>query len=151
MTTRAELLENLEETISQLLRVCEGLDNPEILVYAGWTAKDILAHLTFWHESFARNVGDLVHGRKPSPLRGKYSELNRRCFAEFGPLTQEEILARLIDAHHIIQTNILNETLELIPYRIGSRDYSPEEHLQIVADHIHNHTRDIEKVIRADP
>ena len=47
------------------------------MVYTQWSAKDVLGHLTFWHESFARNLKDVSEGSKPNPLRGKLSEVNR--------------------------------------------------------------------------
>ena len=147
MSTKKELLKDLDENVSNLISICQKISKPDTVVYDDWTVKDILGHLTFWHESFARNVSDLVLEKEPNPLRGKYSDLNQRCLAEFGPLSIEEIMSRLENAHQIIQLNILNNKLQLIPYRIGSRDYSPEEHLQIVNDHIKVHTKDIEKVI----
>ena len=147
METRESLLEDLNETVSQLLDVCQEIGDPNSLVYEGWTVKDILSHLTFWHESFARNTSDLVKGLKPKPLRGKYSLLNERCFAEFQPLVMEEIISRFKRAHAVIQNNILNIKLNLIPYKVGSRGYPPGEHLKIVNDHIKGHTNDIKKVL----
>jgi hypothetical protein len=117
------------------------------MVYEGWTVKDILGHITYWHESFARNIADLANDKKPSPLRGSYRELNQRCFAEFGSLVIDDILLRFEHAHEVIQENILRAQILLIPYRIGSRDYPPEEHLQIVIDHIQEHIKDIEAAL----
>ena len=131
----------------QLLFVCRNIANPNTMVYEGWTVKDILGHITFWHESFSRNVRDLVYARKPKPLRGTYKELNQSCFTEFNSLSLDEIISRLEEAHQEIQEHILNDKLEFIPYRIGSRDYPPEEHLKVVNDHIKAHTQDIEKAI----
>ncbi len=148
MSTRIKLLENLAESVLQLLSVCRNITNPNAVVYPGWTVKDVLGHITFWHESFARNVSDLADDRKPKPLRGTYKELNQRCAAEFSSLPMEEIVLRLEAAQQVIQKNILNSKLVFIPYRIGSRDYTPEEHLQVVSDHIQEHTKDIENAIK---
>lgn len=147
MTTRETYLHMLNESVAQFLVVCQETREPNTLVYEGWTVKDILSHLTFWHESFARNVSDLAMGIKPKPLRGKYSLLNERCFAEFQPLTMEEIIARFKNAHVQIQENILDDKINIIPYRVGSRDYPPDEHLKIVNDHIKEHTNDIKNVL----
>ena len=59
MDTREILLKQLTETISQVFDVFKTMANPEIAVYEAWTAKDILGHIVFWHESFARNVHDI--------------------------------------------------------------------------------------------
>lgn len=54
------------------------------------------------------------------------------------------MLKRLEVAHRGIQENILNARLILIPYKKGSRDYTPEEHLDLVNQHIKAHLRDIQ-------
>ncbi len=117
----------------------------------GWNAREILGHLTFWHESFARNVRDLVEGVQPTPLKGKYSELNRRSVEEMQHLSTEQVLARLQTAQRIIQENILSERLGMIPYRKGSRDYTPEEHLEVVNGHIREHVKGIEVALKSRP
>lgn len=143
METREILLEQLNETVMQLFDVYKSMANPEIAVYDEWTAKDILGHIVFWHESFARNIRDIVNDIKPTPLKGKYSDLNQRCFDDMRPKSVEEITKRLQAAHRVIQENILNPKLVLIPYKKGSRDYTPEEHLDIVNEHIKEHLRGI--------
>ncbi|MBE0672936.1 MAG: ClbS/DfsB family four-helix bundle protein [Anaerolineales bacterium] len=145
MDAREILLKQLNKTISQLSDVYKNMANPEIAVYEEWTAKDILGHIVFWHESFARNVRDIVNDIKPTPLKGKYSDLNQRCFDEMRQKTVEEIIQRLEAAHRVIRENILNPKLVLIPYKKGSRDYTPEEHLDIVNEHIKEHLSGISK------
>lgn len=145
MSSRELLLKQLNETISQLFDDFKNLANPEIAVYEAWTAKDILGHIVFWHESFARNVRDIVTDIKPTPLKGKYSDLNQRCYDEMRQKTVGEIIQRLETAHRIIRENILNPGLGLIPYKKGSRDYTPDEHLEIVNEHIQEHLSDIRK------
>jgi hypothetical protein len=145
MEKRELLLNQLNETITQLFDVYKNMANPEIIVYEDWTAKDILGHIVFWHESFARNVRDIVNDIKPTPLKGKYKDLNQRCFDEMRTKTVEEITKRLKAAHRVIRENILNPKLVLIPYKKGSRDYAPDEHLDIVNEHIKEHLSDIRK------
>jgi hypothetical protein len=145
METRETLLKQLNETISQLFDVYQNMTNPETAVYEEWTAKDILSHIVFWHESFARNVHDIVNDIKPTPLKGKYSDLNQRCFDEMRTKTVDDIIKRLEAAHRIIRENILNPKLVLIPYKKGSRDYTPDEHLDIVNKHIKEHLNGIRK------
>ncbi len=141
------LLKKLDKTVAEFMHMYHGLDAPDDLVNTGWTAAQILRHVTFWHESFARNVQDLVSGRKPKPLNGKYSELTQLCFDSLGDLPDEAILVRLDAAQKIIRDNILNSMLGMIPYKVGSRDYSPEEHLGVVDEHIRGHFHDIQKLM----
>ena len=146
--TREILLQRLNETLEELYEHYRGQIDLEIEIYEGWNARDVLGHITFWHESFAHNVNALIEGNKPFPLNGKYIEINQRSIDETKTLTAEQIMSRLKNAHRIIQENILSDKLEIIPYRKGSRDYSPEEHLDIVNRHIGGHLKSIEKVIK---
>ena len=41
---------------------------------------------------------------------------------------------------------ILDPGIKIIPYKVGSRSYSPEEHLEIVNKHIRSHLEDLEGV-----
>ena len=144
---REALLERLDEAVTRLIETCQVLADPETIVYDDWTAKDILGHLTFWHESFARNVSDLVEGRKPMPLKGKLVDLNRRSVEESRDVNIEQLIERLSTAQQTIRQSILSPSLTLIPYRKGSRDYAPEEHLEIVNDHIVGHLKAIERAL----
>ena len=71
------------------LLFCRAMTNPDKMVYEEWTAKDVLGHITFWHESFARNISDLVSDIKPAPLKGKFIDLNQRGVDEMRPYTLE--------------------------------------------------------------
>jgi hypothetical protein len=144
METKEVLRNRLSQTVAELIAVCRQLPDLDAAIYEGWSAKDILGHVTFWHESFARNVNDLVHDRKPTPLKGKLSDLNQQGVDEMRPFSLEDVIGRLEAAQRIIHTNILNAKLILIPYRKGSRDYTPEEHLRIVSDHINAHLKAIQ-------
>ncbi|MBI5567530.1 MAG: ClbS/DfsB family four-helix bundle protein [Chloroflexi bacterium] len=148
METREVLLERLNDTLTQLLGVVRTLPNPDRVVSDDWTVKDMLSHVTFWHESFARNVDDLANGRKPTPLKGKLADLNQRGVDELRGCTLNEVIARLEAAHGLIQANVLNPAISLIPYRKGSRDYSPEEHLDIVNKHIEQHLKGIQAALK---
>lgn len=66
---------NLEMLRTELERLFtlfeEGFDH-QTMVYEHWNAKDILGHLTYWHESFARNISDLS---QVIPLRNADTDL----------------------------------------------------------------------------
>lgn len=147
MVSREYYLDALNTTVTEFLQIFQNPVTAEIRVYELWTAKDVLCHITFWHESFARNVDDLVNGRKPHPLKGRLSDLNQQGVDSIRSEALDTICKRLETAHQTIKKGILFPELTLIPYRIGSRDYSPEEHMDIVNRHIHDHKLDIQKAI----
>ncbi len=150
METRSELLGALDGTVQDLVNTVQKIEAERVMVYELWTAADVLRHITFWHESFARNTADLAEGRKPSPLKGRLMDLNQRSVEELNGVPLDQVVQRLQKAHEQIQAHILNPALELIPYRKGSRDYSPAEHLEIVRMHIREHLKDINKVYMND-
>jgi hypothetical protein len=147
MESREKFLQTLNETIEQLLAFYHNIPDPNINVYELWSAKDVLAHLTFWHENFARNVNDLVNGRNPKVLKGRFIDLNQSGVDTIRPETLVTVMGRFQSAHLIILKNILNPALVSIPYKRGSRDYTPEEHLDIVAAHINKHLCDVKKSV----
>lgn len=138
-------LERLKDVVSEIVKFYDrGLDY-NIMVYELWSAKNILGHITFWHESFARNISDLAHDRKPSPLKGKLSEVNKLSVESTDKVSIKELMKRLQQAQHTIEKNIFNDKINLIPYKKGSRDYSRNEHLEVVTTHIRRHLNDLEE------
>ncbi len=143
MDRREMLLQMLNETVTRALGFYRNIPDPDVMIYELWSARDIIAHLTFWHESFARNVEDLVNNRKPIPLKGRFVDLNQAGVDAMRTETLETILERFWSAQQTIREHILDPTLMLIPYKKGSRDYTPEEHLEIVDAHINQHMQDV--------
>ena len=141
-------LSNLQEQIEELVHFFEQDLNFQTMIYELWNAKDILGHLTFWHESFARNIHDLGEGTKPSPLKGKLSEVNRQSVETTASVSISELIARLRGAQKTIEQHIFDESIEIIPYKKGSRGYSREEHLEIVTAHIKKHLKDLKKKLK---
>ena len=138
--SNVERLRNAVEAFSNLFE--QGLDY-NTMVYEFWNAKDILGHITFWHESFARNISDLGKGIKPSPIKGKLSEVNKQSVETTKNESIKKLIKRLKDAQDTIEEFIFMDKIDLIPYKKGSRDYSRSEHLEVVSNHIHKHLEDI--------
>lgn len=142
---RAALLGELESAVERLLAAVAAGPSADAPVSDAWSVRDVVGHVTFWHESFARNVDDLVHGRRPKPLRGRLTDLNERGVAEARNQPLDVVIGRLVAAQAMVGTAIMSPDLGLIPYRVGSRPYSPAEHLEIVRDHIRAHARGLER------
>ncbi|MDQ1322717.1 MAG: hypothetical protein QG587_50 [Chloroflexota bacterium] len=141
---RADLLAEVDAAVERLLSAARSAPG-DALVDGTWTVRDVVGHVTFWHESFARNVDDLVHGGRPTPLRGRLSDLNERGVTEARAVPLDTVIGRLRIAHATIRASILSPSLGLIPYRVGSRPYSPSEHLEVVRDHVLAHARSVER------
>ena len=138
-------LKALSDGVAELISLYKkDLDFHE-MIYQYWTAKDILGHLTFWHESFARNLKDLAEGVKPNPLKGSLSEVNRMSVETTSDVSIKALINRLKLAQNTVEQNIGNTSIDQIPYKKGSREYSRSEHLEIVAGHIRKHLKDLNK------
>ncbi|WP_299455662.1 hypothetical protein [uncultured Microscilla sp.] len=138
-------LKKLQQQLAALIQFYKQDLDYQQMVYEFWNAKDILGHLTFWHESFARNIADLGEGRKPNPLKGKLSEVNKQSVETMASSSIETLIDRLKKAQTIIEQYIYNTAIGIIPYKKGSRGYSRQEHLEIVAAHIKRHLKDLNK------
>jgi hypothetical protein len=149
LAVRTALLAELDSAVERLLTAAAANASADVLVDDVWAVRDVVGHVTFWHESFARNVDDLAHGRRPTPLRGRLSDLNEQGVAEARTVPLDTIVARLRAAHTTVGASILSPTLGLIPYRVGSRPYTPNEHLEVVRDHIRTHAHSLERA--SDP
>lgn len=141
---RTALLAELEAAVERLLAAAVANPSADLLVTDSWSVRDVVGHIGFWHESFARNVDDLVHGRRPTPPRGRLADLNERGAAEARALPLDTIVHRLLAAQVTIRASIMSPALGLVPYRVGSRPYTPNEHLEVVRDHITAHARGLE-------
>lgn len=138
-------LQQLETQIGEFIAFYKEDLDFSIMVYTHWDAKDILGHITFWHESFARNLKAVSDKEKPNVLKGKLSEVNQQSVATTKEVSIGRLIERIIAAQKTIAKHIKNAEVELIPYKQGSRDYSRLEHLQIVTAHIKRHLTDLQK------
>ncbi len=145
MLTAKEYTEQLSHTVQEFDAFFDNNYDFGRIVYTDWSAKDVLCHVLSWHESFARNVEDIVNGRKPNPLKGSLTEVNEKGVRENRQFTIPELRDKLRNAQLIIDTHILDSRIILIPYKKGSRSYSREEHLDVVFRHISGHLKDLKK------
>jgi len=134
-----ESLRRLGKTVDEVVEFYRGIGDASVLVNTTWTARDVLVHLVFWHESFARNVRDLAGGVKPTPLKGTYAQLGRQAAAEARGLCVEELLVRLAAAQGVVERCVFEPGVVSIPYKVGSRPYGPAEHLSVVNEHVAAH------------
>ncbi|MEZ5016993.1 MAG: hypothetical protein R2800_08060 [Flavipsychrobacter sp.] len=140
-------LQLLQQTVHDLIAFYQQGTDFDTMVYTYWSVKDVLGHVTFWHESFARNLKDIATGTKPHPLKGKLAEVNEQSVATNKGVSIPLLIQRLQQAQHTIEEHIYNTSITTIPYKKGSRDYNRLEHLEIVTSHINKHLKDVEAVI----
>lgn len=137
---------SLKKLQSKVVELCEFFvqdDDFETMIYEFWNARQVLAHLVFWHESFARNISDIGNGKKTLPLKGSLAEVNQRSVSSAIHFSIPELIQKLSAAQQTIEQHIFNENISMIPYKQGSRPYSRKEHLEVVSDHLKKHLKDL--------
>jgi len=98
-TRRAQLVARLAAERGHLLKQLEGVDEETLSrepVVAGWTAKDLLAHVGYWDAFTADRLSKLVDGRRTEIYRmgsDALDERNRAMQSRFADLRFTEALA----------------------------------------------------------
>jgi hypothetical protein len=135
-----------QNIVNDLLVFFNNKNDFSKIIYTEWTAKDVLAHIVMWHESFANNIMAIIDETEPKLLKGLLCEINENGVKEYKEYSIDELLKKIINAQEIINNNIKNKRIGLIPYRKNSkRIYTKEKHLEIVYRHIQEHYKDIIK------
>lgn len=134
------------ETINELIEYFSSNIDLNKIVYVEWTKKDVLAHITSWHMSFASNLLAAVNNEKPTPFKGSLTDVNEKEVIRLRIYSRVELLEFIKKAQIVIETNIENEKVKEIVYKKGSRNYSPLEHLAVVTRHIKGHIDDLRKI-----
>lgn len=91
-----------------------------------WSAKDLIAHLTAWHENLVEMLEAILRGETPPP-RPNVDEANARTFAQNAATSWEEVMARTRATYRRLQellTEISDEDL-LEPGRYAWRKGQP--------------------------
>jgi hypothetical protein len=75
--------------------------------------------------------------------------LGRRAAHEAEGCSIEDLVTRLTCAQSMIEKSVFDPRVILIPYRAGSRPYTPAEHLGVVNDHVGDHLARVEAAYAA--
>ena len=108
-----------------------------------WSVKDILCHITYWHNYYADNLNAEAKGEKYLFPKIKYSILSQKGFELLRPYSSEELFKMIDNSHLKIRDSIFVGKVSEMTYREGSKPYPIIEFLHIVEGHIRGHTKDI--------
>ena len=103
----AEALARLKVRLIDFKRFFEQDLDFDLMVNARWNAKDVLGHITFWHESFASVLKALSEDEKPVLLKGKIPEINEQGFQSTHNDSITALFERLDAAQSIISDLIV--------------------------------------------
>ncbi len=149
MAITVPLLETLTESINRFLSEY-ALHDPADKATAEWSAKDVLCHITYWHEYYAKNLDAEAHGKKFIFPDLTYYELNWRGVLMLRPYADTKLIGMLTNANKRLVETIMSGKVTEMTYRQGSKPYPINQFLEVITGHIHGHTDEIRKSKR-DP
>ena len=144
---------NLEEMITQLEQaVEEGLAylekaadgaSPQI---DGWSAKEVLAHMLYWHRASLQGIESVTSGGPPFQVPASSDEINGEIVAELSGtpvpvITAEirDIQRRLVDAIRLVPN--LDDTVFI---RAGGQAFSTRIRLKTIGHHWREHVSELQ-------
>jgi Protein of unknown function (DUF1706) len=103
MSDKERLLREADEAFAELRRAIEGLTDDEMrqVWFGSWGVREILIHISGWHEAMAPALGHIARDEAPSPA-GTYEDFdawNARFVLRKTGVKTDEVLAEL-DASH---------------------------------------------------
>lgn len=80
-------------------------------VEAGWTPRQVLAHVLWWHERYINVLSSAVDGRTPPKLAGALDDINVRGVEAYGGRPVEDLTRSLETKQHVMEslTSVLFE------------------------------------------
>ena len=141
--TRAEAIARLDATVAQVAGELPALPSPTV-PHAGWGAHEVLSHIVFWHETYARVLEPLSRGRDPILLDGVFREFNRIAVARLRNVPDVALAARLRRANVIVAA-----ALAALPpgarirIRTGAKPRGPREFADGVDAHLRGHLAEL--------
>lgn len=109
-----------------------------------WTVKDMLGHITFWHENYAANYKALAQ-RKDPPLPEDMSTINTAGALLYKKYSTKELVSKLRNANKSLYRSIVVKKVPRMTYSKGGRVYETLDFLETVVRHIETHTKQVKK------
>jgi hypothetical protein len=142
---RAQTVARLGESVEAFACALESM--PETaLTRAEWGPREILCHIVFWHETYARIAHAINTGQDPMPLVGTFPEFNRRSVIELGGVPITVLVARLRRAQRRFAVELLAmNSRSRMTIKIGARGRGPLEFALKTDAHIRGHLDEVRR------
>lgn len=123
----------------------DEVDNKKLgdMVTSEWTVKDVLGHICFWHQYYAKQYEALERGEPPyihRSLAGK----NEEGRVKMKPISKSRLIKELKQAHEILRKSIVIGNVPRMSY-MKSRVYTTGDFIDVVIGHITRHTLQVRR------
>ena len=134
----------LKDTLDDFIRQVNK-QNLSSLATDSWTVKDVLCHITFWHQYYARQYADLATRKKPFIFTSKGgSKRNQEGVNSLRHLSKKALLKLLNKSNKSLYNSIVIKKISGMDYT-DKKHYKSEEFLDVVIGHIKRHTVQVRK------
>ena len=146
---RAEAIERLDATVDEVARVLPALPPPAV-PNTGWGAHEVLSHVVFWHETYARILEAMTEGREPVVLEGVFPEFNRIAVERFRAAPDALLVERLRHANAVVVAALAALPPHArIRIKSGANPRGPVQFADRIEAHLRGHLEDLRHLSRA--
>ena len=144
---------NLEEMITQLEQaVEEGLAylekaadgaSPQI---DGWGAKEVLAHMLYWHRASLQGIESVSNGGPPFQVPRSSDEINGEIVAELSETSVSLIATEIRDLQRRLSAaaRLVPNLDDTVFIRAGGQAFSTRIRLETIGHHWREHVRELQ-------
>lgn len=110
-----------------------------------WTVKDVLCHIVFWHNYYAKQHSALASGKNPVIFKSKGgSTRNQEGVDLLKSLSKENLIEKLNKSHKDLYRSIIVNQVPGMDYT-DKKHYQTEESLEVIAGHINRHALQVKR------
>ncbi|MCA9390169.1 hypothetical protein KC571_02090 [candidate division WWE3 bacterium] len=140
-------MKQLDDAIEQFIKTAHHVTLSQEVYADGWSAKEIIAHLVFWHEYYVTVLKALANDEDP-PLMEGTAEKNKFAAPIAKKNSREELLNRLVKAQQKFKKYIVLVKIPLIPYNKTAMKRPPKDYVSVIAKHVAKHEKDLHKALK---
>jgi hypothetical protein len=136
----------LEQAVEAFCRFIEDLPE-EALAEQAWGAKEVLAHLVYWHEVYVSQAQCLLSGEPVPILQGRYRDLNALAVERSRGVPVAELVRRFRAANRTLGEILLecDPQQVIIPIKTGVRSYTLTRLIAEVHAHVRGHLQKLKR------
>lgn len=137
-------IKNLNDSANAFLEVVQTTKLLRPVYDDGWNAKEIIAHVVYYHEYYTRVVDALVKGKDLPLIDESLMVTNIRGAREYAKYSRDELYTRFKKAQGLFTKDLLllKDDTE-IPYKKGGMIYKAVDYVKVIDGHIRKHTKDL--------
>ncbi|MDX1613200.1 MAG: DinB family protein [Candidatus Promineifilaceae bacterium] len=147
-TDRDKSLADLERAVNQAAAYLAEAD--EALWDGHQTAREVLAHLVFWHREYLTVARALAQEEEPSLKQGTFAELNAAAAREFADVPLDRLARRWL-ALQVALNAVLRRLPDWqadFPVKHGGRKKAVVKRVAGIQAHIRHHLRRLQRAER---